>query len=144
MYKAYTIKSYKCKQVSPGKGYIKYLLEDEMGNQRAVSAMAKLGRIKKIKSVHPIHFRETPLIDALAKAEIKDTIVVDFSEFNKRHPRVASNKKRTLDTSVYREFKGNQTNATLDTFSFEPLRLLQLFIISLVGLAILMALKSFF
>ncbi len=144
MYKAYTIKSYKCKQVAPGKGYIKYLLEDEMGNQRAVSAMATLGRIRKIKSVKPIHFRETPLIEALVNAEINDTIVVDFSDFNNQHPRVASYRKRTLDTSIYKELGENYNSTVMETFTFDPYRLLQLFIIAVISLSVLMGLKSLF
>jgi hypothetical protein len=144
MYKAYTIKSYKCKQVAPQKGYIKYVLEDEMGNQRAVSAMAKLGRIKKIKSVYPIHFRETPLIEALSKAQINDTIVVDFSDFNKRHPRVVSNKQRTLDTSIYKELGGNQASTVLETFTFDGYRLLQLFVMACIGFVVMIGLKSLF
>ncbi|RUM71695.1 MAG: hypothetical protein DSZ09_02610, partial [Sulfurovum sp.] len=88
MYKTYTIKAYKFKEISKGTGSISYYLIDELGEERVVTAKAKRGIIKKIKSVQAIHHRETPLVKALANSSVNDTIVVDFSSFNRKFPRV--------------------------------------------------------
>ncbi len=139
MYKSYTIKAYKCTQVAPKKGHIKYLLEDDQGNQRTVSAMATLGIIKKIKSIRPINFRETPLIEILANSKVNEIIEIDFSDFNNRYPRVASNKKSNVGSDIYKELSENYSGVKV---SFDPLRVLQLFIIAIAGLAVLTWFRS--
>ncbi len=88
MRKIFTIKNSNFKEISKDKGAIDFLLVDDTGEKRTVSAIAKLGRNKRIISVNAIHKRETPLVEALAKAAVKDTIEVDFTGFNNAHPRV--------------------------------------------------------
>ena len=83
----YTLKNYQLRETTKGKGIVKYLLVDEQGKQRIVSAIANLGFGNKIKSVHPIHHREMPLIDILSKAQINEKITVDFTEYNNKYPR---------------------------------------------------------
>ena len=60
MVKTFTIKEYNFKQVSQNKGAIEYILVDEFGQKRTVTAVAKIGWNKKIKSVKPVFKRETP------------------------------------------------------------------------------------
>ena len=88
MRKIFIIKNSNFKEISKDKGVIDFLLVDETGEKRTVSAIAKLSRKKRIISVNAIHKRETPLVEALAKASVKDTIEVDFTGFNNSHPRV--------------------------------------------------------
>ncbi len=65
-----------------------------------MSAVAKLGKNKKIISVTAIHKRETPLVEALAKASVKDTIEVDFTGYNNTHPRVVNGYRMKVSTRV--------------------------------------------
>lgn len=88
MRKIFIIKNSNFKEISKDKGAIDFLLVDETGEKRTVSAVAKLNRNKRIIAVNAIHKRETPLVEALAKASVKDTIEVDFTGFNNTHPRV--------------------------------------------------------
>jgi hypothetical protein len=90
MRKTFIIKNSTFKAISHDKGAIDFHLVDECSEKRTVSAIAKLGRNKKIKSITAIHKKETPLVEALAKASVKDTIEVDFSGFNNAHPRVVN------------------------------------------------------
>lgn len=144
MLKIYTIKGYTCKEVSSRKGAIQYQLVDDLGQERTVTAIAKLGLIKKIKSVHPIHFRETPLVEALSKAKINDQISVDFSDFNKHNPRIKSDRHKASEKRVLDQINNAQAIATLDSFSWDPFRLLVLFIWAFIGLAALFLFNSFF
>jgi len=144
MLKIYTIKGYTCKEVSPGRGAIQYHLVDDLGQERTVTAIAKLGLIRKIKSVQPIHFRETPLVDALSKAKINDEISVDFSSFNKHNPRINSDRHKASEKRVFDQISNAQAITTLDSFSWDPFRILALFIWALIGFAALLLLKSFF
>lgn len=90
MHKSFTIKDAKFKAISKRKGAIYFYLIDEFNEKRTVSAIAKLNWDKKITSVEAVYKRETPLVEALAKASINDKIEVDFVGFNKRHPRVTN------------------------------------------------------
>lgn len=131
MYKSYTIKSYKYKEISKGKGSIAYQLVDELGEERIVTAMANCGLMNKIKSIHPIHHRETPLIKILANSAINDTIVVDFSDFNKKFPRVHSDFQ--FKKSARRMIKHIDEAHTASNFSdltVDKYRVLQLFVIA--------------
>ena len=144
MLKIYTIKGYTCKEVSPGRGAIQYQLVDDLGQERTVTAIAKLGVIKKIKSVHPIHFRETPLVKALSEASINDEISVDFSDFNKHNPRVSSDRHKAKEKRLLDQISNAQAISTLDSFSLDPFRVLLLFIWAFIGLFALLVFKSFF
>lgn len=134
MYKSYTIKSYKYKEISRAKGSITYHLVDELGEERAVTAMANCGLLNnKIKSIHPIHHRETPLVEALANSDINDTIVVDFSDFNKKFPRVRSDYR--FNESARGMIKGIDEVQSVSNFSdltVDKYRLLQLFVIACI------------
>ncbi len=58
----YCLKQQKFKEVSAGKGVVQYFLIDEFGNERTVSAMAKLNWRKQLNSIKLIHHRELPFI----------------------------------------------------------------------------------
>lgn len=92
MQKIFIIKDSNFKQIAKEKGIIDFYLIDETGEERTVSAMTKLGRNKKIKNISAVFQREKPLVDVLAKASVKDRIVVDFTGFNNTHPRKVINK----------------------------------------------------
>jgi len=96
----YTVKNYQFRETTKGKGIIKYYLVDDQGKERVVSAIAKLGFTNKIKSVHPIHHRETPLIDVLSKAAIDERILVDFTEYNNKYPRADRGPKKITAQST--------------------------------------------
>ncbi len=90
----YCLKQQKFKEVSSDKGVVEYFLIDEFGNERTVSAMAKLNWRKQLNTVKPIHHRELPLVQALAKASINETIEVDFTDFNKKYNRGSIRKQK--------------------------------------------------
>ena len=90
----YCLKEQKFKEISSGKGILEYILIDEFGNSRTVSAMAKLNWRKQLTTVKPIHHRESPLIEALSLASINETIEVDFTEFNKKFTRGSIRKQK--------------------------------------------------
>jgi len=91
--KQFTVVGYNFREISRGKGAIEYQLVDEFGNERTVNAMAKLNLFNKITSVKPIYHRELPLIQALAQTKLNDSVFVDFSTFNKNHPRGSMRKE---------------------------------------------------
>ncbi len=90
----YTVKNYQFRETAKGKGIVKYYLVDDQGKERVVSAIAQLGLTKKIKSVHAIHHRESPLIDVLSKADLNEKIQVDFTDYNNKYPRATDNPKK--------------------------------------------------
>ncbi|GAA0407586.1 hypothetical protein GCM10009133_15190 [Cocleimonas flava] len=106
----YRLKQQKFKEVSSGKGVVEYFLIDEYGNERSVSAMAKLNWRKQLHSVKPIHHRELPLVQALAKASINETIEVDFTEFNKKFKRGSIRSKKMSVPTVKVASKNQITN----------------------------------
>ena len=143
MYKTYTIKAYKFKEISEGIGSISYYLVDELGEERVVTAKAKRGVIKKIKSVQAIHHRETPLVNALANSSVNDTIVVDFSSFNRKFPRVSNGSQfRKTAKAVVNDFDNSRAATTMDSLSIDKIRLLQLFIIACLCLMVIMAISN--
>ncbi len=143
MYKTYTIKAYKFKEISRGVGSISYYLVDELGEERIVTAKAKRGIIKKIKSVQAIHHRETPLVDALVHSSVNDTIVVDFSSFNREFPRVSNGSQfRETAKTVVNEFDNSHAISTMESLAIDKIRLLQLFIISCLCLVVILAVSN--
>ncbi len=143
MYKTYTIKAYKFKEISRGVGSISYYLVDELGEKRVVTAKAKRGIIKKIKSVKAIHHRETPLVEALANSSVNDTIVVDFSSFNRKFPRVSNGSQfRKTAKSTLADFDNSHAITTLDSLAIDKIRLLQLFIIACLCVIVIMAVSN--
>lgn len=137
MFKKFTIKEYRFKEVSKKRGSIDYLLIDELGVERTVTAIAKLGWNNKIKSAHAIYQREIPLVEALFKASVKDTIEIDFTGYNKKHPRVRNSAKLDSKSLAYQTARDN-------SYSIDKMRLFQLFLISTVILIVISAAKSFF
>jgi len=142
MVKTFTIKEYKFKQVSQSKGAIEYLLEDEFGEQRTVTAIAKIGWNKKISSVKPVFKRETPLVQALANRAVDDQIVVDFSGFNKNHPRVNMNRTHAINRD-FSKTKNPHYHSNNDSVIIDKYRLAQLLLMGFFGLLVLILLKSF-
>lgn len=143
MYKTYTIKAFKFKEISKGIGSISYYLIDELGEERVVTAKAKRGLVKKIKSIKAIHYRETPLVNALASSAINDTIVVDFSTFNRKFPRVSNGSQfRKIAKSTANDFERLHSVSALNSFAIDKFRLLQLFVVACLCLLVIMALSN--
>lgn len=145
MYKSYTITAFKFKEISGGKGTITYFLVDELGEKRTVTAKAKCGLIKRIKSVEAIHHRETPLVEALADASINDTIVIDFSSFNRKFPRLHVNSQ--IERQSRGTIKPNNSGheiTSIDALNIDAFRLLQLFLISSSFFVIILISMEFF
>ena len=120
--------------MSKGKGAIDFFLVDDIGEKRTVSAMAVLGRKNKIKTIHAIHKRETPLVEALAKSHINDAIEVDFTGFNKAHPRI-------LNGHIAKQARGNpsaipQTQTPSNLFVIERAHILWFGLVTLTLLII--------
>lgn len=138
MYKSYTIKACKFKEISEGRGTISYLLVDEKGERRTVIAKAKCGFIKQIKLVEAIHHRETPLVEALANASINDTISIDFSDFNRKYPRVHA--KSQTERLARGTMKNGHTISKMDLFNVNAYRILQLF--GIAGAVLLVVMVS--
>lgn len=143
MYKTYTIKAYKFKEISKGKGSLSYYLVDERGEERVVTAKAERGLIKKIKSIQAIHHRETPLVNALAQSEVKDTVVIDFSEFNRKYPRVSTGSQfRKQSKQTLNDFENTQVINNVDLLRVDKFRLLQLFVVACLCFMVLMAIVN--
>ncbi len=143
----YTLKNYQLRETTKGKGIVKYLLVDEQGKTRMVSAIADLGFKNKIKSIHPIHHRELPLIKILSKANVNEKITVDFTEYNQKYPR---------DTATTQKITEVKTDKVVDPYADSLIkdiveiknhkfRLLKLFLTSaLAVVAMLFVLNGFF
>ena len=133
----YTVTGYNFKEISSRKGSIEYQLMDAFGNERTVTAMAKLNFFQKVSSVRPIYHRELPLIQALARTKLNDSVVVDFSEFNKDNPRGSMRKSKVSTPSVrVKHTNGDARNNHiygLGSIIDNKLRLFQLMIISVAG-----------
>ncbi len=126
MIKNYTIKETRFKEISTSKGSLRYVLEDERGERRTVMAIAKLGLTKKIKSVQPIHNREMPLVEALSKASLNDSISIDFLAFNKYTPRISSSASQANAVKLLNKAGATRYSSRLSGFSVDSSRLLQL------------------
>ena len=138
MKKTYLLKEFQCKEISRGTGSVKYCLVDDEGNERIVNAKAKLGLIKKIKAIEPIYHRETPLIDALKDAEVNDVLTIDFTEFNKDNPRVDSSAaNRAFNRQLMKEVSPPHS----PSFDIEPLHMMKLFGIAIIGFILLVTIK---
>ena len=143
----YTLKNYQFKETTKGKGIVKYLLIDEQGQKRIVSAIANLGYGKKIKSVHPIHKRELPLTDVLFKSEINEKITVDFTEYNNKHPRGSAGAKKieTVQTDKVVDDYGESLIQDIDSIKHHKVRFLKLFLASILAVvAIIFVMSGFF
>lgn len=141
---SYIFKSYKFKEISKKKGSIEYLLVDESGNERLVTAMAELNWRKQIHRVRPVYHRESPLVEALANTDLEDTLVVDFSEFNKKHARGYVTSKK-ISVSGYASRKSHRPLSTAVFSLFEnKSRLVHVFMLGSIGIIALAYLLSIF
>ncbi len=143
----YILKNYQFKETTKGRGIAKYLLVDEQGNKRIVSAIAHLGFGNKIKSIHPIHHREGPLIDILFTAEVNDKITVDFTEYNNKYPRgsATGRKIEAVRTDKVSDPYNESLINNLDTLGNHKFRLFKLALASaLAVVAILFVINGFF
>jgi len=109
----YTLTGYNFTEISSRKGSIEYQLMDDQGNERTVTALATLNLFKKIKSVRPVYHRETPLVHALAKTQLNESLLVDFTEFNQQNPRTGSLRKQNLTTKSIK-VKNNGSSSIVD------------------------------
>ena len=134
----YCLKQQKFKEVSSDKGVVEYFLVDEFGNERTVSAMAKLNWRKQLSTVKPIHHRELPLVEALAKASINETIEVDFTEYNKKFTRGSIRKQKISVPKV--KVSNKQCISDISSVADNKGRLMQLVAVSIAALAAFMML----
>lgn len=139
MIKTFTIKEYKFKEISKGKGSIEYHLVDELNVERMVTAVAKLGWKNKIKSVHAVYQRESFLVNALTHTSVNDKIKVDFSGFNQKNPRLVNNKQGAALRGTLKP----TNNSKIDQLGINKFRLIQLLIMSLLIFAVILSIKGF-
>ena len=131
----FALKDYKFREVSKGKGVVEYLLVDMHGNKRTVSAIANLNWRNQVCSVKPIHHREMPLVHALAKAKLNETIEVDFSEFNKKYPRGSMRSKKMKVHNVKVSKHDTQSINSMSSLMGHKTRLIQLVALSVASVA---------
>ena len=135
---SFALKGYKFREVSKGKGVVEYHLLDEHGNKRKVSAMAELNWRKQVSSVKPIHHRELPLVEALARAALNETIEIDFSEFNKKYPRGSMRAKKMKVHSIRVSKNNTQCICSMSSLVDHKVRFMQLLAFSVASVAALL------
>jgi len=133
----YTVTGYNLTEISRGKGSVEYQLTDDFGNERTVTAMAKFNLLNKITRVRPIYHREFPLIQALAHTNLNQSEIVDFSEYNKKHPRGSMRKQRISVPSVSVRPSGFSVINSIVTLSDNNLRLFKLTLASVACFGVL-------
>ncbi len=131
---SYVLKNHDFREVSKGRGVLDYHLVDEFGNKRTVSARACMGWNKKIKSVYPLVQRETPLVEALAKTAINESITVDFSEFNKKFPR-GSIRSKSMKVHKVKAIDPNSAISDINSIAHQKKRLMKIIGVALAGFA---------
>lgn len=141
MVKTFTIKEYNFKQVSQNKGAIEYILVDEFGQKRTVTAVAKIGWNKKIKSVKPVFKRETPLVQALVSRAVNDQVIVDFAGYNKKYPRVIATRTSAINGD-FTKTKLKSHHIDSDSMVIDKYRLAQLLLISILAVVVIVFFKS--
>jgi len=129
----YRITGYNFTEISRGKGAIEYQLMDDFGNERTVTAMAHINLFKKISKVTPIYHREFPLIKELANKKLNDSVIVDFTEFNKKHPRGSMRKQKISVPSVRVKNVGTAQISDFSSLLDNKMRFFQLMLITVVG-----------
>ena len=140
MVKIFTIKDYKFKRMSQGKAAIDYLLVDEQGIKRTVTAVAKLGWNNKIRSIKPVFKREAPLVAALASRSVNDQVVVDFAGHNKKYPRVVESRTRAINGDFVKTTSNHHSALIPEINKF---RLFQLLLISIFCLFLIVLWQNF-
>jgi len=135
---SYVLKDYNFREVCKGQGVVEYHLVDEFGNNRDVTAKASTGWNKKITSVRPLVHRETPLVEALAKTKVNETITVDYSEFNKKYPRGSIRTKSMKVRKVKVDPNNSLPISDLGSIVSNKVRLAKLIGFTLAGFATVM------
>lgn len=139
MQKTFLVKSRNFKEISDGKGSLEFLLVDENGDERMVVATAQVGRFGALKAIKPVYKREIPLIKALAKASVDDSISIDFTDFNAKHVR-QTKKPNSKTKQVATESYGSVEE--LQDLMTDKSRLMKLIIIGAIGFIGFLLLKG--
>lgn len=132
----YTVTGYNFTEISSGNGSIEYQLTDDFGNERTVTATAKVNLFNKISSVSPIYNRELPLIKALSRAKINESVIVDFSEYNKKYPRGSMRKQKISVPSLGLSSTGLSSIDSFGSLADNKSRLVKLIMFSIVGFGV--------
>ena len=142
MLKVYKLIACQRKDTSAKKGVMKYVLRDEDNQERTVVAIARIGLFRQLKSIHPIHLRETPLVEALAGTSVNDDISIDFTDFNILTPRESSERKRKANSKLLKDMTNAREYSPL--FLIDFYRFLQLFFVAMGSLGAFLSIKSYF
>jgi len=138
MQKTFYIKSRNFKEISDGRGSLEYVLLDEKGEERVVTATATLNRSNQPSKIRPVYKRETPLVKALTKASVDERVHIDFARFNAKNPRSARSKSNSK-----RDFSGGYGGfLEFQYLLTDKLRLAQLFLMGGVGFIGFLLLQS--
>ncbi len=84
MIKTFTVHSTYHQEVSPGKGSIIWLLSDEKGRPRKITAITDINEKNEIVAAQAVYKREAPLVEHLGPLVKGDTFTLDFSHYNKQ------------------------------------------------------------
>lgn len=128
--------------MSQSKAAIDYVLVDEQGIKRTVTAVAKLGWNNNIKSIKAVFKREAPLVAALASRSINDQVVVDFAGFNKKHPRVLEGRTHAINGDFVKSTTTSNNHST-DVLEINKFRMFQLFLIAMFCFLLILLFKIF-
>jgi len=72
-------------------------------------------------------------VEALSKASLNDSVSIDFLAFNKYIPRTSASVSQANALKILRDVEATRYNSRLSSFSVDPERLLQLFLMASVG-----------
>jgi hypothetical protein len=138
MKKTFLIQERTFKEISEGKGHLEYKLIDENGDARVVTATARNGRIRELSHIKAVYKREIPLVKALMKASVNDTVYVDFTKYNRKNPRA-----NLVSESRSRSYKGAYSSNLSSSYIFDGAHILRLLGISIIGFVTLLMFKVF-
>ncbi|MGB0845950.1 MAG: hypothetical protein ACPGSM_04455 [Thiolinea sp.] len=103
MKKTFTVHAVHHKEVSPGKGSIIWLLSDEKGLPRKITAITDIDDKGVIDNMQAVYKREIPLVERLHSSEKGESFTIDFSIYNQQQnyaPREAYNNMRTQEKAA--------------------------------------------
>ncbi len=138
MQKTFLIKERIFKEISEGKGYLEYKLIDEKGDARVVTATACKGKIRKLSHIKAVYKRESPLVKALMKASVGDSVHIDFTKFNHKKPR-----SKIAENSQTPSYKDAYSQYSSDTAVFDSAHVIRLLGIAIIGFLALVMFKIF-
>lgn len=138
MKKTFLIQERTFKEISEGKGHLEYKLIDENGDARVVTATARNGKIRALSHIKAVYKREAPLVEALMKASVNDTVYVDFTKYNRKNPRPNS-----VSNSRSRSYKGAYSSSSSSSYYFDSANILRLLGISIIGFITLLMFRVF-